>query len=78
MVVIGGLGSVPGVVAGAILLSVTNNYLLPDVFHAVPGELGLDFDLSAIASGIYGAIVVLVMLLRPDGMAVSARGGTRR
>ena len=31
MVVLGGLGSVPGVVAGAIVLSVVNNYLLPDV-----------------------------------------------
>ena len=67
MVVLGGLGSIPGVVVGAIVLSVLNNYLLPDVLFDLPSKLGLDFDLSAISSGIYGAILVVVMLLRPKG-----------
>jgi branched-chain amino acid transport system permease protein len=69
MVVLGGLGSVPGVVAGAIVLSVVNNYLLPDVLFDLPSRIGLDFDLSAISSGIYGLIIVLIMLLRPRGLA---------
>ena len=68
MVVLGGVGSIWGVVAGAIILSVVNNYLLPDVLFDLPGKLGLAFDLSAISSGIYGAILVLVMLLRPQGL----------
>jgi branched-chain amino acid transport system permease protein len=68
MIVLGGLGSLPGVVVGAILLSVVNNFLLPDVLYNVPDKVGLDFDLSAISSGIYGAILVVVMLLRPQGL----------
>jgi branched-chain amino acid transport system permease protein len=68
MIVVGGLGSIPGVVAGAVLLSAVNNYLLPDVLSTLPGKVGLDFDFSAIASGVYGALIVLVMLLRPAGL----------
>ncbi len=73
MVVLGGLGSIPGVVAGAIALSVLDSYLLPDVLAGLPGEVGLDFDLSAVSSGIYGAILVVILLARPQGLwAVSA------
>ena len=72
MVVLGGLGSIWGVVVGAIVLSVVNNWLLPDVLYDIPGRLGLDFDLSAISSGIYGAILVVVMVLRPQGLVPAA------
>jgi branched-chain amino acid transport system permease protein len=68
MVVLGGLGSVWGVVVGAIILSAVNNYLLPNVFHDLPSAVGLSFDLSEISSGIYGFLLVLVMLLRPEGL----------
>jgi branched-chain amino acid transport system permease protein len=73
MVVLGGLGSIAGVVVGAIILSVVNSYLLPDVLFDLPGKLGLAFDLSAISSGIYGAILVVVMLLRPQGLVPARR-----
>jgi len=73
MVVLGGLGSITGVVVGAIILSVVNNYLLPDVLFDLPSKVGLEFDLSAISSGIYGAILVLVMLLRPQGIVPARR-----
>ena len=82
MIVVGGLGSIGGVVVGAIVLSAINNYLLPDVLYSLPSRIGLDFDLSAIASGVYGAIIVLVMLLRPEGLVPvrrrSGRAGPRR
>ena len=68
MVVLGGLGSIRGVVVGAIALSAINSYLLPDVLYSLPSRIGLDFDFSAIASGVYGAIIVIVMLLRPNGL----------
>jgi branched-chain amino acid transport system permease protein len=71
MVVLGGLGSIAGVVVGAILLSVVNNYLLPDVLFDLPSKVGLAFDLSEISAGIYGAILVVVMLLRPQGLVPS-------
>jgi branched-chain amino acid transport system permease protein len=68
MVVLGGLGSIWGVVIGAVILSAVNHYLLPRVLYDVPGLVGLDFDLAQIASGIYGFLLVVVMLLRPEGL----------
>jgi branched-chain amino acid transport system permease protein len=74
---VGCLGSLRGVVVGAIVLSTINTYLLPDVLHSLPSRVGLDFDFSAITSGVFGAIIVLVMLLRPEGL-VPARGHRAR
>ncbi len=68
MVVLGGLGSPWGAVAGAIVLSAINSWLLPDVLYDVPGHIGLDFDLSQISAGIYGVLLVVLMLLRPQGL----------
>jgi branched-chain amino acid transport system permease protein len=77
MVVLGGLGSIWGVVVGAILLSAINNLLLPKVLYDVPSHLGLDFDLSEISSGIYGFLLVIIMLLRPEGLLPERRGEMR-
>jgi branched-chain amino acid transport system permease protein len=68
MVVLGGLGSISGVVLGAIILSVVNNYLLPDVLYDLPSTIGLGFDPTPVSSGIYGAMLVVMMLLRPQGL----------
>ena len=68
MVVVGGLGSIPGVVVGAIVFAQVNDWLLPDVLAPLPARVGLDFDFSMITSGVYGAVIVLVMLLRPRGL----------
>jgi branched-chain amino acid transport system permease protein len=73
MVVLGGLGSIWGVVVGAIVLSAINNYLLPRVLYDVPGKVGLDFDLSEVSSGIYGFLLVIIMLLRPEGLLPDRR-----
>jgi branched-chain amino acid transport system permease protein len=79
MVVIGGLGSIWGVVFGAIVLSAVNSYLLPRVLYDIPSKVGLDFDLSAVASGIYGFLLVTIVLLRPEGLigpAIRSRSRT--
>jgi branched-chain amino acid transport system permease protein len=68
MIVVGGLGSIRGVVVGAIALSLINSYVLPDLLDSLPSKIGLDFDFSAITSGLYGAIIVVVMVLRPTGV----------
>jgi branched-chain amino acid transport system permease protein len=68
MVVVGGLGSIPGAVAGAIVMSAINSWLLPDVLSSLPRTAGLGFDLEAVESGIYGLILLVVMLLRPQGL----------
>jgi branched-chain amino acid transport system permease protein len=77
MIVLGGLRSIPGVVVGAVLLSVVNHYLLPDVLFDLPSKVGLAFDLSEISAGIYGAILVVVMLLRPQGLVPARRTAVR-
>jgi branched-chain amino acid transport system permease protein len=48
MVILGGLGSIWGVVLGAIVLTTINFYLIPDVFNSIPSKLGLDFDTTQI------------------------------
>jgi branched-chain amino acid transport system permease protein len=77
MVVLGGLGSIWGVVLGAIILSALNNYLLPTVLYDVPTAVGLDFDLAEVSSGVYGFLLVIVMLLRPEGLLPERRHGVR-
>jgi branched-chain amino acid transport system permease protein len=68
MVILGGLGSIWGVVIGAIVISYINTYFIPDVFHDLPSKLGLNFDLTQLSFGIFGFLIVLVMILRPEGI----------
>jgi branched-chain amino acid transport system permease protein len=73
MVILGGLGSIWGVVVGAITLTTINFYLIPDVINTVPGDLGLDFDMSQITFAIYGFLLVIMMILRPEGLIPERR-----
>jgi branched-chain amino acid transport system permease protein len=68
MIILGGLGSIWGVAFGAILLSFINTYFIPDVFNSVPHRLGLDFDLTVLNFGIFGFLILIVMVLRPQGL----------
>ena len=68
MIIVGGLGSIWGAVAGALLLSYINYYLIPDVFNTLPSAFGLNFDLTDLSFGIFGFLLVLVMILRPQGL----------
>ena len=87
MIILGGLGSIWGVVLGAIALSFINYYFIPDVFNSIPRKLGLDFDLTQITFGIFGFLLVIMMVLRPEGLIPERRrkieltegiGATRR
>lgn len=71
MIVLGGLGSVGGAAAGALIVSA-----LPLIFQqyagslplvAAPGEPGI--GASQAANFLYGALVVLVILFQPSGLA---------
>ena len=73
MVIIGGLGSIWGAVAGGLLLGYINYYLIPDVLNSLPSKLGLNFQLVTIEIGIYGFLLVLVMVLRPQGLIPERR-----
>ena len=67
MVVLGGLGSLWGVVVGAVVLSIVNSYLLRDFL----------VDVSDFSSALYGAVLVVMMLLRPEGLVRSARNSSQ-
>ena len=73
MIILGGLGSVWGVVVGALLLSFINSRLIPDVLNDVPSKLGLDFDLTQLGFGIFGFLLVIMMILRPQGLIPEKR-----
>jgi len=73
MIILGGLGSIWGVVVGAIALSFINTRLIPDVLNTVPSDLGLDFDLTQLGFGIFGFLLVVMMILRPQGLIPERR-----
>jgi branched-chain amino acid transport system permease protein len=73
MIILGGLGSIWGVVVGAIALSFINTRLIPDVLNDVPSRLGLDFDLTQLGFGIFGFLLVIMMVLRPQGLIPETR-----
>jgi branched-chain amino acid transport system permease protein len=68
MIIVGGLGSIWGAVMGALLLSYINYYLIPNTFNSIPSDLGLNFQLTQLSFGIFGFLLVLVMVLRPQGL----------
>jgi branched-chain amino acid transport system permease protein len=78
MVILGGLGSIWGVVIGAILLSFVNIYLIPDVLDQgfvgdAIQDLGLDFTFTEVSFGVFGFVLVIMMVLRPEGILPERR-----
>jgi branched-chain amino acid transport system permease protein len=82
MVVLGGMGSISGVIVGALALYFVVYYLIPGLPQNVTnlaGTLGLSDSLAAAISDattrvnfiIYGLILVGMMLLRPQGILPS-------
>ncbi len=86
MVVIGGIGSIPGVIVGALLVYTLNVFLLAQldtyatdpasvfyvlknaIVHFVPG-----FTYGNIRNLIFGIVLVVIMIFRPEGLIPSAR-----
>ena len=78
MVILGGLGSIWGVVIGAVALSFVNTRLIPDVLDQgivsdTLRDLGLDFSFQQVSFGVFGFILVLMMVLRPEGLLPERR-----
>jgi branched-chain amino acid transport system permease protein len=73
MIILGGLGSIWGVIVGAVTLSFINTRLIPDVLNGLPSKVGLDFDLTELGFGIFGFLLVIMMILRPQGLIPEAR-----
>jgi branched-chain amino acid transport system permease protein len=73
MIILGGLGSIWGVVLGAVVLSFINTYFIPGPFKSLPHTFGLDFDLTDLSFGIFGFLLVIMMVLRPQGLLPERR-----
>jgi branched-chain amino acid transport system permease protein len=73
MIILGGLGSIWGVVLGAIALTYINYTLIPDTLNGLPGTFGLDFQLADLSFGIFGFLLVIMMVLRPEGLLPERR-----
>lgn len=86
MVVIGGIGSIPGVIVGALVVYSVNEFILAQldtlaadpanllhpiytaIVHVIPG-----FTFGNIRNLIFGVILVVIMIFRPEGLIPSAR-----
>ena len=74
MVILGGLGSIWGVVLGSVSLSIITFYLIPEVFNTLPNDLfGLDFDLTELNAAFFGFLLVVMMVTRPEGLLPEKR-----
>jgi branched-chain amino acid transport system permease protein len=72
MVILGGMGSIWGVVAGGLILGYLNIEGLATIGSKIQ-DSGLDFDPTKYQFGIYGIIIVMMMLFRPTGLIPERR-----
>jgi branched-chain amino acid transport system permease protein len=72
MVILGGMGSVSGVILGGMILAYLNVEGLATIGSKIQ-EGGIDFDPTKYQFGIYGIIIVTMMLVRPTGLIPERR-----
>ncbi len=72
MVILGGMGSIWGVTIGGLILAYLNFSGLSTIGSKIQ-DAGLDFDPTKYQFGIYGIIIVLMMLFRPAGLIPERR-----
>jgi branched-chain amino acid transport system permease protein len=72
MVILGGMGSIWGVVVAGLILGYLNIEGLATIGGKAQ-DAGLDFDPTQYQFGIYGVIIVLMMLFRPTGLIPERR-----
>jgi branched-chain amino acid transport system permease protein len=72
MVILGGMGSIWGVIAGALILGYLDREGLA-TFGSKIQEAGIEFDPTKYQFGIYGFIIVVMMLIRPTGLIPERR-----
>lgn len=67
MLVLGGMGSLPGVIVGSLVLTTVNTLVLPQATNAALA-LGLHIDFTNVRFLLYGVILISMMLFRPEGL----------
>jgi branched-chain amino acid transport system permease protein len=76
MVIVGGMGNIWGVIVGASLISWLNFIGLQKIGNllndGIPGTAH-DIDITKYKYGLFGVLLILMMLFRPEGIIPSAR-----
>jgi branched-chain amino acid transport system permease protein len=76
MVVVGGMGNIWGVIVGASVIAWLNFTGLGKIGEWINGVIpggGNDIDVPKYKFGIFGVLLILMMLFRPEGLIPSAR-----
>jgi branched-chain amino acid transport system permease protein len=71
MLVLGGMGNIPGVIVGSLILSGLERFILPQATNFLHSLGFTSIDLSNSRFLIYGVILVMMMLFRPEGLIPS-------
>jgi branched-chain amino acid transport system permease protein len=73
MVILGGLGSIWGVVLGAAALSFLERQFINETAPDLLKDVGLTLDASQLKGGVFGFLLVVMMVLRPEGLLPERR-----
>jgi branched-chain amino acid transport system permease protein len=73
MIILGGMGNIWGVIVGGAFLSYLDREGLADSGNWLSTHLHLNIDVPKYEFGIFGIILLLVMLFRPEGLIPSTR-----
>ncbi len=71
MLVLGGMGNVPGVILGSLVISSLDRFILPQATNFLQNTVHINVDLTNSRFLIYGVILVMMMLFRPEGLLPS-------
>ena len=72
-VILGGMGNVWGAILGAVVITWFNYTGLTYIGGKINGALNTDFNFINLQFGLFGLVLVLMMLFRPDGFIPAAR-----
>jgi len=73
MVILGGMGNIWGVIFGACFLAYLDREGLSNIGGQINNTFSTHIDVPKYEFGIFGAIIVIVMLFRPEGLIPSSR-----
>jgi branched-chain amino acid transport system permease protein len=73
MVILGGMGNVWGVCLGAAVLSYLNQQGLGAIGNTINSNFGTNIEITKYEAGLFGLLIVLMMLFRPQGLIPSSR-----
>jgi branched-chain amino acid transport system permease protein len=73
MVILGGMGNIWGVIFGACFLTYLDREGLSNIGTQINNSFGTNLDVPKYEFGIFGIVIVIVMLFRPEGLIPSSR-----